>query len=134
MSSGMGTTLANQVLNYTLGVETYTPPSTVYVALYLVAPTASGGGVEVTASGYERLAVANTTSEWPTTTTGTKANANALTFSSAAANWGTVVGAALLDSPVSTVPMFYGTLDTARPIFSGDTPLFPDGTFRISLA
>ena len=53
--------LANEILDDVFSGNAYTPPGTFYLALYTVAPTASGGGTELSGNGYARQTVAFTT-------------------------------------------------------------------------
>ena len=46
--------LSNEILDHVFSGNAFTAPSNYYVALYTVAPTASGGGTEVTGGGYVR--------------------------------------------------------------------------------
>ena len=46
--------LENKVLGHVFGGTAYTAPSTLYVALYTVAPSDTGGGTEVSGGGYAR--------------------------------------------------------------------------------
>ena len=53
--------LENKLLAHTFSNTAYTSPSTVYVALYTVAPTDSSVGTEVTGGGYARQSASFTT-------------------------------------------------------------------------
>ena len=91
MSDYLESILLNQVLNG----AAYSQPSTVYVALYTVAPTDAGGGTEVSqGSGglnYVRQSMTGG-SAWTVTGTATRANNTAaITFPVAGDTWGTVV-------------------------------------------
>ena len=46
--------LENKVLGHVFGGTAYTAPTTLYVALYTVAPSDTGGGTEVSGGGYAR--------------------------------------------------------------------------------
>ena len=54
MAGNLSNYLENKVLDHILGTTTYTKPSTVYVALYTVTPSDTGGGTEVTGGSYAR--------------------------------------------------------------------------------
>ena len=43
-----------EILDHIFGGAAYTSPTNVYLALYTVAPTDSGGGTEVSGNGYAR--------------------------------------------------------------------------------
>jgi hypothetical protein len=124
--------LENAILNHVLGGQTYTPPATVYVALFTVAPGEAGGGTEVSGGGYSRVAVANNTTNWPTTTSGQKSNANAITFPQATANWGTIVAWGLFDAATGGNLLYYGDVSPSRAVNSGDTAQFAAGALTFT--
>jgi len=41
----------NKIIDHMLRGQAFTPPSTIYLALYTVAPTDAGGGTEVSGGG-----------------------------------------------------------------------------------
>jgi hypothetical protein len=124
--------LENAILNHVLGRQTYTPPATVYVALFTAAPGEAGGGTEVSGGGYSRVAVANDTTNWPTTTSGQKSNANAITFPQATANWGTIVAWGLFDAATGGNLLYYGDVSPSRAVNSGDTAQFSAGALTFT--
>ena len=52
--SGFSDYLEDKVLDHVFGGNAYTAPTTLYVALYTVAPSDTGGGTEVSGGGYAR--------------------------------------------------------------------------------
>lgn len=124
--------LENAILNHVLGAQTYTPPGTVYVALYTTAPGETGGGVEVSGGGYARVAVTNNTTTWPTTTNGQKSNGTAITFPQATAAWGTVVAWGLLDAATGGNLLYYGDISPSRTINAGDVAQFAVGALTFT--
>jgi hypothetical protein len=97
-----------KVLDAVLGAG-FSPPATVYFALFSVVPTETTSGTELTsgtAPGYARLSVTNNTTNFPNATTngtsgkGEKTVGVAQTFAanSDTVNWPTVVGWALYDT------------------------------------
>lgn len=100
--------LRTALLNHALGVATYVPPTTIYAALYLVAPTSGGGGTEVTAGDYSRV-----TTSWDLASLGVIQNGIDLRFPSSGvtqANWGTVAALALHDAPTTGNLLWFGPL------------------------
>ena len=82
----------NQVLDMMLGNVTPTVPGpTVWVALYIVAPTSLGGGIEVATGDYVRVALPNDLTTWPDSILGHKSNGITIRFPTPSASWGTVV-------------------------------------------
>lgn len=132
MSSGKGTYWANKVLDLMFGGTPFTPPPTLYFALFLTSPSAGGGGTEVSAPGYGRKAVTNNTTEFPSASGAMKVNANNIAFSPAGVDWGTVVASAILDAATLGNLLYFGTLQTAQPIYTGDIPQFPPSTINIA--
>ena len=97
--SGFSDFLELEVLDHVFGAATYTPPATLYVALYTVIPTdANASGTEVTGGSYARVAVTNNLTNFPAAAAGAKANGTAITFPAPTANWGIVVGFAIYDA------------------------------------
>ena len=72
--AGFSDYLEDKVLDHVFGGNAYTAPSTLYVALYTVAPTDTGGGTEVSGGAYARQTAAFTVSGTnPTTATNSAA-------------------------------------------------------------
>ena len=125
--------LENKLLDHAFGAVTYTPPATLYAALFTVAPTDSGGGTEVTGGSYARVAITNNATNLPNSSGGAKANGTAITFPAATASWGTVVAMALFDAASGGNLMCHAALATSKVITSGDTASFPTGDLDITL-
>jgi hypothetical protein len=121
-----------ELLDHVLGNAAYSAPSTVYVALYTVAPTDAGGGTEVTGGSYARKAVTNNATNWPAAAAGAKSNGTAITFVTATASWGTVVAFAILDAATNGNFLYWGDLTTPKTIGSGDTASFAVGDLDVT--
>ena len=68
--SGFSDYLEDKVLDHVFGGNAFTAPTTLYVALYTVAPSDTGGGTEVSGGAYARQTGAFTVSGTnPTTAT-----------------------------------------------------------------
>lgn len=135
MSSGKGTYLANKILDYLVSGVAFTQPTNVYVALYTVAPTASGGGTEATGGSYARVTVACNTTNFPSASGGVKSNGTAITFPTATADWSTaanMVAATLMDASTSGNELYFGALTASKPVLNGDTASFAIGQFQIT--
>lgn len=115
--------LENKLLDHVLGNTAYSAPGTVYVALYTVAPTDSGGGTEVTGGNYSRVAVTNSGTNWETASGGLKQNKTAFTFPTASADWGTVLAMGILDAASGGNLLYWATI-TSKIIYNGDTASF----------
>lgn len=119
--------LENKLLAHTFSNTAYTSPSTVYVALYTVAPTDSTTGTEVTGGGYVRQSASFTTTASDTT------NASAIEYPTATADYGTVVAVAVLDASSSGNMLAFAALDTNKTISTGDVFRIPTGDLDITL-
>jgi hypothetical protein len=130
--SGKSDYLENKVLDLLLGGGTYTVPTTVYVALYTVAPTDAGGGTEVSGGGYARVAVTNNATNFPAASGGSKSNGTTITFPTATADWGTVVAVGIFDASTAGNLLFWANLTTSKTIQNGDTAQFASGSLTFS--
>src|ERR1700746_2437191 len=93
------TYLANKLLGHVFGATAYTPPGTLYCALFTVAPTNAGGGTEVTGGGYARVAVTNNTTNFAVPTSQQVSNLTSINFGTpSGAGWGTIVAGAWFDA------------------------------------
>lgn len=110
--SGLGNAWKDKLINLLLGGVVPTIPGTVYVALYTTAPTASGGGTEVTGGAYVRVPMANNPTNWPTASggIGQKMNGVAINFPIPTASWGRCIAFAVHDSPTADSVMVLGSL------------------------
>ena len=115
--SGFSDYLEDKVLDHVFGGNAYSAPGTLYVALYTVAPSDTGGGTEVSGGAYARQTGAFTVSGTnPTTAT----NSAAIEYPIATANYGTVVAVGILDASSSGNLLAYSTLDSSKVVSSGD--------------
>ncbi len=107
------------LLDRVLGAAAYTPPATVYLALYSAVPSDTGGGTELTAGtapGYARIAITNNMTNFPAATTnGTTGKgekklgvAQSTPANSSGSNWPTIVGWALLDTSTGGAQLMWG--------------------------
>ena len=124
--------LENKLLDHVLGGPDYTRPATVYIALYTVAPSDSGGGTEVSGGSYARAAVTNNASNWPAASGGAKSNGTEISFAEATASWGTVVAFAILDALSGGNLLYWGNLAVSKSIDSGDTAKFAVGDIDVT--
>jgi len=108
-------------------------PATVYLALYTVLPTDSGGGTEVTGGSYARQAIAWAAPSHLTPSGSQWANSGAITFPTATANWGTVVGFGIFDALSAGNLIFYGNLNANQIINSGGQFTAAVGAFTVTI-
>lgn len=120
--------LEDAVLNHVFGGSAYSAPSTLHIALFTVAPGEDGtGGTEVSGGGYARQTGAFTVSS------GTASNSSAIEYSTATANYGTVVAMGIYDSATGGNLLAYGTLTTSKVVSTGDVLRFNASAIDITL-
>ena len=113
--------LAHKLLDLEWGGTAYTPSGTKYCALMTAAPTAGGGGTEVSSGSYARVAVTNNTTNFPNAASQIKRNATAITFPTPTADWGAIIGAAWYDNTSGGNLLSYGPFGTTRTVLNGDS-------------
>jgi hypothetical protein len=116
---GKTTFLANKILDLMLGQTAYDMPDTLYVALFVSAPSDAGGGTEVSGGSYARIAVTNDATNFPAASGGSKSNATPITFAAATANWGTVTHMAIFDALSGGNMLFVAALIAPQTINTG---------------
>lgn len=119
--------LEDAILNHVLRNTALTSPTTVYVALFTVAPTDTGGGTEVSGGSYARQAVT-----FGAPVSGTVANSGAVTFPTATANWGTIVAIGIFDAVTVGNLLYYGNLTTSKVVDNGDQISFANGAITVA--
>lgn len=124
--------LENTVLNLILGAVAYTPPVTVYIALYTAAPTDAAGGTEVTGGSYARKSMTNNAVNFPAAVNGAKSNGTDIIFATATVSWGTVLAFGILDAATAGNLLYWGTLALSKIIGPGDTAKFSTGDLDIT--
>ncbi len=114
----------------------FTPPGTLYLALYTSAPNDTGGGTEVgtTSTAYARLAVIKGTAAWNASSAGTVTNLPAMIVGTATADWGTVTALSFMDTASGTGNMYWwGTLTASKTVQNGDVFQFAAGSLQAGL-
>lgn len=125
--------LEKKLLEHVFRNVSYTPPATVYVALFKTLPSGDGtGGVEVSGGAYARQPynAAAATGGSPTSV----ANGALVQFPTATADWGTINGAGIYDAATGGNLLESGPLSTSKTVLSGDSFAFPVGTYSIALS
>jgi hypothetical protein len=119
--------LDDNFINVALRNTPFTPPATIYVALYTVAPGVGGGGTEVSGGGYGRQTVT-----FVAPINGQSSNVADILFPIAIAPWGTVVAFALLDASSGGNMLYFGNLSTPRNVLASDQVRFAVGQMLVS--
>ena len=122
----------NLALTWLFTGSSATRPTAWFVGLFTAAPSDTGGGTEVTGSGYTRIAT-GTISGSGTATTFT--NAAAIEFGAASGgNWGTIGWAAIFDASTGGNMLAWAPLTTAKAINDGDIFRIPASSLSITLS
>lgn len=104
MAVGTSDYLGNKLLNSVLNATAFSPPATVYLALFTVIPTKAGtGGTEVSGGSYARVAITCNTTNFPAAVAQLIKLATAQTFPAATADW----------APVATPVVGWGLFDAS---------------------
>ena len=115
----------NKIIDHMLRNQAFTPPTTVYVALFTSTTgleANSGITGEVSGGSYARQAVTLTAAS-----AGASENNADITFPTASASWGTVTALAIVDHATNTTwgtnvnVLMYGTLTASKAVGNGDT-------------
>lgn len=135
----------NKLIDWFLRAQSFTAPTTVYVALFTATPSDTGGGTEVSGGSYARVAVTSSLANWAGTqsagstsassgTGGQTSNNASITFPAPTANWGSITSFAVFDASTSGNMLFYGALGTAKTVNNGDpAPSFAAGDLTFTL-
>ena len=108
--------LENKIIDHMLRSQSYTPPSTVYVALFTSATADDGSGTEVSGGSYARQDAGLSAASG-----GTSSNASDITFPTATADWGTITHCALMDALTGGNMLMHSALDASKTVNNGDT-------------
>jgi hypothetical protein len=119
------------LLDWSMTTGSATRPTEWYVALYTVAPSDSGGGTEVSGSGYAREAV---TFDAAATPGGTTSNTGAVSFTASGGSFGTVVAIGIFDAVTVGNLLWHGTMTASKTVDDGDTLEFSIGNIDLTLA
>ena len=126
MAGNLSNYLEDKLVDHFLGTTTYTKPSTVYVALYTVAPSDAGGGTEVTGGSYARQSAAFAASSG-----GATSNSANIDFTNMPA--AVVVAIGVHDAVTSGNLLLWGTLTSNKTTDAGDTLRIATGDLDISI-
>ena len=124
--------LENKVLDHTLRNTTYTPASTLYLALYTTDPTEANSGTEVSGGSYARQSLTPSTA-FGAASGGSVNNASDITFTVATGSWGTVTHFGICDASSGGNLLYYGALTASKTVGNGDTFRFPSGSLVVTL-
>ena len=119
------------LLDWLMTNGTATRPTAWYVALYTAAPSDSGGGTEVSGSGYSRQSV---TFDAATSPGGTTANSGDISFTASGGDWGTVTHIGIFDAASAGNLLWHGAMTASKVVNDGDTLQFSTGNIDLTIA
>ena len=120
-------TFETTTLTWLLTASSATRPTAWYIGLFTVAPNDTGGGTEVSGTGYVREAVTFTV------TGDTASNSAAVEWPVAGGSWGTITDLAIFDAVTSCNMIGYAVLTDAKTIATGDVFRIPVGDLDVTL-
>jgi hypothetical protein len=125
--------LSDLLLNAVLRGTNFSPPSTVYVALFTTPTDKNGGGTEVSGGGYARPAV--TFGAPAAGTNGRRvANSAEVAFPVATANWGTITHVGIMDASNGGNMLYQGALEQSETINTNGQLRFAVGDLSVEEA
>jgi len=120
--------LVEEILDHLLRAEEYEPPSSVWLALYLTAPTATTNGIEMSGSGYARQQIT-----FDPALDGESAQAAEIEFPTATGNWGDIEAWAICTAQTGGRQMFFHEF-TPTTVSNGDVVRFQQGAIVVKQA
>lgn len=128
--AGKSKYLEQKILNHVLRNTAYTPPATLYLALFTSDPTDAGTGTEVTGGAYARQTVAFSAPAASGASTST--NSADVLFPVATAAWGTVTHWGVFDAVAAGNLLYLGTLTPNMSVPTSIQPKVLAGTLAIT--
>ncbi len=134
MPSRLSDAQANNSLDVRFAGAASTAPTTYYAALLTTAPTTNTGtgAVEVAGGSYARVAVTKNATNFPAAASRAISNGVAITWPTATASWGTVLGVGFYDAATAGTFLGYAALAASKVVNSGDTPQLAVGALSIT--
>ena len=113
------------------------PNTPTHIGLFTTEPADDAtGGVEATGGSYAREALAKNGTNWGSSAGGAPSTIETLvdvTFTTATADWGTIVAWGYFTAISGGTLLFFGSLDTDKAIDNGDTAKFTAGNITAKL-
>jgi len=116
------TYLADKTLKHNTGETAYVMPASIYLALFTTNPTAAASGTEASGGSYARKVA----------TFVNGSNNTDIEFIEATGSWGTISHWALFDAATLGNMLYFGAVDSAQAVTSGNIPRFPTGDIDIT--
>lgn len=119
------------LLDWMMTTGSATRPTAWYVGLFTAAPSDSGGGTEVSGSGYAREAVTFAAASTPG---GTTSNTGDVSFTASGGDWGTITHIGIFDASTSGNLLWHGSMTASKVVNDGDTLQFSTGNIDLTIA
>lgn len=119
--------LVDEVLDHVFRNSAYTPPSTVYLALFTTAPTDAGGGTEASGASYARQEAT-----FGAASGGAITNTSEVVFTASGGTWDGVEAVGVFDASTSGNMLAWDDI-TSTDVGDGDAIRFPAGELDITL-
>jgi len=119
--------LKDQLITHLFRTASFAKVTTgLWIALYTVVPTDVTLWTEVTGGSYARAMILPRDDNWsaPVSGDGTTHNLVDVLFPTPTADWGTILGYAILDAPTGGNMLFFSTLTTVQAVTVGSNPRF----------
>jgi hypothetical protein len=129
--------LEGQIRAHIFRTASFTKPTALWVGLFTVTPSDSGGGTEVTGGSYARVNQPPLDANWTaaSSTDGITTNATVITFPAPTANWGSVLAFGIFDASTSGNLFVWGPISPAKTINASDPqPSFAIGALSVTVA
>lgn len=124
-ASGKTNYLISKVLNWFWSTTAFTPPATLYAALWtttLTAASTGSSGTEASYTSYARVAMTANTTNFPLSSAGSNVqNATAITFPANTGSLNTCTFFAICDAATVGNMLYWGSI-TSTAVNPGDTP------------
>jgi len=131
--AGLTQYLQKKLLDHFLKTAAYTQPTNVYVGLFTAAPSDTGGGTEVSGTGYARI-VCNAWNAATSASPSLADNTGIINFGTAGAGgWGVVTHFGIFDALSGVNLLGWSALTIPKTINEGDPVTFPAGALDITL-
>ena len=119
------------LLDWLMTTGSATRPTAWYVGLFTAAPSDSGGGTEVSGSGYAREAATFAAASTPG---GTTSNTGDISFTASGGNWGTITHIGIFDASSAGNLLWHGSMTASKVVNDGDTLQFSTGNIDLTIA
>jgi len=119
--------LRNEIRKHIFRTNSFTKPTTLYVAFL------TGPSTEVAGTSYARASVAVGDATWTGTSDGETTNVSDISFPSAGSDWGLITHVAVYDAASSGNQLFVMQLSSSISILTGDIAKFVAGSLTFSV-